>query len=381
MLELCNENMTGKKSFNILKNSVKTRRCTLPWLVAVSKNPNDETEEQFTGNFEKLSKLSENTKNKLVSEVTSEKIQSTGKQFNLQLLQIADIARAVRSYYFSELKLEDMPQVLAQEMGIDIGKAQEITNSVIKNIIQDDSYIKTTTYENLPLSQALQKFPALGEKLISGNPIRIKFFPGPVRPSIKNWITDYHAEVGAGSHESIERGNYLYHSENAKNLISGERQKLAVILKSLDENEPVSVDAERQEIVFPHPETLSQRERGILGKPPLPLGEDAQRAGEGERLRFAYPQKLSSESFPRQARLEPPRPPSPPASPASPSLGGTSSHRGEPRPPEIPRSLEPEARYRPYQIHHLSPDGQLGESEDEEKKPRINGNVVDLRNN
>jgi len=193
--------------------------------------------------------------------------------------------------------------------------------------------------ESLPLLQALQKYPRLGEQAVTSSPIKLKIFPDPVRPSIKNWIAEYHSVLGAGTHGTMERGNFLYHSENAKRLSFGERQKLAVILKSLDENEPVAVDEEKQEIVFsPHPETLSPPAgvaREMLGKPPLPAGEDAPTrvgAGEGEEIRFSYPQKLQSE----RPSAPPPPPPSPPVSP-----------------PPPPMPLKPE--------------------------PRIEGNMVDLR--
>ncbi len=109
---------------------------------------------------------------------------------------------------------------------------------------------RTLTPVSISLSQALEKYKAMGEQLVTSSPIKLKIFPSPVRPSIKNWIADYQQNLGAGRHGMMERGNFLYHSENTKRLTADERQKLAIILKSLDEEEPLDIDAERQEIVF-----------------------------------------------------------------------------------------------------------------------------------
>jgi hypothetical protein len=100
------------------------------------------------------------------------------------------------------------------------------------------------------ISSAMQQYPNLGEQLVTSSPIKLKIFPSPVRPSIKNWIEDYRFTMGAQKHGMMERGNYLFHSENTKKLTSGERKKLAEVLHSLDEDVALKIDPERQEIVF-----------------------------------------------------------------------------------------------------------------------------------
>jgi hypothetical protein len=170
----------------------------------------------------------------------------------------------------------------------------------------------------MPISEALETFPDLGEKPLSSNSIRLKLFPGPARPSIKNWITDYHNVLGAGRHEMMQRGNYLYHSENAKRITPGERQKLAVILKSLDENEPVTIDTGSQEVVFEQPEANQPRPaatnvepRSIENISPPQSGnfidyadedtgeeeteEEKKVASDSGSYHFSYPQKMPVE--------------------------------------------------------------------------------------
>lgn len=107
-----------------------------------------------------------------------------------------------------------------------------------------------TVFIEITLSQALSEYPKLGEQNITGNQIRIKSFPVPARPSIKNWIADYHDQMGAGKHSPIDRGKYLFHSENGKSLSSIERQRLGIVLKSLDEQIVVTIDPEKQAVVF-----------------------------------------------------------------------------------------------------------------------------------
>lgn len=102
----------------------------------------------------------------------------------------------------------------------------------------------------LPLSEALTQFPKIAEQGITIDQISIRSFPAPARPSIKNWISDYHDKNGVGKHSPIDRGNYLFHSDNGKKLSPIERQKLGIILKSLDEQSVLNIDTEKQIVVF-----------------------------------------------------------------------------------------------------------------------------------
>ncbi|EKE25261.1 MAG: hypothetical protein ACD_5C00228G0004 [uncultured bacterium] len=102
----------------------------------------------------------------------------------------------------------------------------------------------------LSLPEALSQYPKIAEQSITINQIMIRSLPTLARPSIKNWISDYHDKNGVGKHSPIDRGNYLFHSENGKKLSPSERQKLGTILKSLDEQSLLIVDSEKQIIVF-----------------------------------------------------------------------------------------------------------------------------------
>jgi hypothetical protein len=281
--------------FETLTNNSKILRITVPLFTPVTKNPDAETDEQIMSQHEKFLALPETVKDKLACVEISEKIQQIGKAFNLKLLQLADISRAIRSYYFGELKLEDMPFILAKEMNIDLTRAREITQIIISKIINDRSQeeIYASSLENLTIPEALKKYPFLEEQAITANNIKIQKFQDLVKPSIKNWINDYKTVLGQGIHSSVERSNYLFHSKNAVALSSADRQKLAYLLKCLDENIPVSINKTAKQIVFPNNSagfnelTFTSSEKEILPK--------SEAKNNIQSVEFSYPQKMTFE--------------------------------------------------------------------------------------
>ena len=267
-------------------------------LVSVTRNPDEETEEQFVTTHDRFLELDEVTKDKLADVKTAEKIQNIGKINNLDLIQTSDIARAIRKYYFGELKKENIAFDISKSSGVSMEQATAIASAVVSQIIGDTSF--EDRLEKITLQAALKKYEKLGEQHLSGNPIKLKIFESPVRPSIKNWISDYYENVDARKHDSIERGNYLFHSENARRLTTGERQKVGTVLKALDEDGIVMVDPQRQEVVFgagesPVQTALASNSGGNYQAPrmenrAMPL------AGKNESMSFSSPHKFPSES-------------------------------------------------------------------------------------
>jgi hypothetical protein len=102
----------------------------------------------------------------------------------------------------------------------------------------------------MTVSQAMEKYPKIQDQIISENLIKLSSKEYLVKGSIRNWIKDYYSVVGAGAGDVMKISGYIYHSQNAKNTSSTEKQKLSIILKSLTNNEPVVVDADKKEIVF-----------------------------------------------------------------------------------------------------------------------------------
>lgn len=293
--------MTLKTTFENLTDESKILAATSPIFASTTANPDEETEEQLVSTQEKFLLLPEHVKDKLASLEISKKIQEVGKIFNLQLLQLINITRAIRSYYFGELKLEDMPFVLAKEMNVDLTKAKEISNIVINKIINDNTQEKKyqAELENLTIPRAIESYPEVGEQLITSDRIKIKSFPEPVRPSLKNWLADYTFLLGREKHSTIERGNYLFQSENGKNLPALDRQRMAFVLKCFDENIPITVNKTNKQIIFPQisENTFSEMKKNVE--------QAIEPKNNIQSIQFSYPQKTASPNY-QKMHVSPP---------------------------------------------------------------------------
>jgi hypothetical protein len=184
--------------------------------------------------------------------------------------------------------------------------------------------------ENLPITDALERYPAVGEQLITSTHIKLKIFPEPVRPSIKNWLSDYTFTVGVSNYDPIVRGNYLFKSENGLPLSSLDREKLAIIIKSFEEKMPLAINTNTNQVIFSLPEKReipqritkiqedyqptqrisqpqkmfeSDKERLGAWRRDLPQRELPKKETETENIRFSSPQTLSTEK-----PIETPRP-------------------------------------------------------------------------
>ncbi len=248
----------------MLEETTKSFSSFSPVVVPVSEN---ETEEEFLYRWEKFDALPQDTKNKLSAEETSEEIKNIKQIFNLELPQISHISRIIRSYYFGEIGLDRFPQLLSEKLGIDSVKAQSIVEHIKEKIINK----KIKTEENhtrrderdenivkLPILEALKRYPDLGNQKISDNDIKLEIFPHPVKPSIRNWITDYRQTTGTENRGTMEKSHYLFHGSNARKLSPQELQKLSLILKSLDNHIPLAINAKKQRVIFPITEESSQ---------------------------------------------------------------------------------------------------------------------------
>lgn len=131
-----------------------------------------------------------------------------------------------------------------------LDKAREISEKAPAQV-QNEIVSQTSKKEvKIPLAKALEQYPKVGEQAITTNQIKLRVISTPVRPSIKNWIADFFDVMGAKKHSPIDRGNFLFHSENGKKLSASDRQRLAVVLKSLDEEIPLLIDTENEKVIF-----------------------------------------------------------------------------------------------------------------------------------
>lgn len=81
--------------------------------------------------------------------------------------------------------------------------------------------------------------------------IQLKNQPEPVRPNLTNWLRVYRDELGVGYHDAMVRGKFIFDSVNCKKLSSEERERLNIVLRSIEENMPINIDPAKMEILFP----------------------------------------------------------------------------------------------------------------------------------
>ncbi|MFH1781033.1 MAG: hypothetical protein ABH835_00215, partial [Patescibacteria group bacterium] len=185
----------------------------------------DESSALILDKWAKLNTLPETSKDKLTSRKTAEALRKISIIFNLSQKQSSLVAISIRNYYFGELKLEDMPAVLAKEIPIDMAKAQEISRMVIQKIINDNSVEQASQAKlvQITVAEAIKNYPEVGEQLITSEKIVLKNFPDPVRPCLKNWLADFTFTLGRDKHTAMDRGIYLFQSANGKRLNSQDR--------------------------------------------------------------------------------------------------------------------------------------------------------------
>lgn len=153
--------------------------------------------------------------------------------------------------------------------------------------------IKGLKTEPLPISIAMEKYPELGEQLITSNHIKLKVFPEPVRPSIKNWLSDYTFTVGISNHDPIVRGNYLFKSENGRPLSSADRDKLTAILKSFEEKTPIAVNVNTKQVVFIAPERKEIPQRPAMNSGVVRNNFEPTEIKRGQEI-YNQPQRTST---------------------------------------------------------------------------------------
>ncbi len=164
-------------------------------------------------------------------------------------------------------------------------KAKELAESpLVPKSIKNTSHINEAI--SLTIPEALKSYPEVGEQLITGDRIKIKNFPEPARPSLKNWLADYIMIAGREERNAVKRGNYLFQSDNGKNLSTLDRQRLSYILKCLDENIPVSISKTTKQILFSqNSENIFSANTARMAQKPLEPKNNIQ------SVQFSYPQK------------------------------------------------------------------------------------------
>ncbi len=213
--------------------------------------------------------LSNEKREVLVSDELPLKMQELEKELQLPDSFVGTVSLSIRKIFFGEMSLADVETNLKNilvSQGDDGNKASAIVEFIQKEImtlkpkarVEEQDEMKSQSQPatvRMPLLQALSKYEQLGNQLITSERIRVKSQSEPVRPSLLYWIKYYRDELGIGHHDTVQRGDFLFRSENGKRLSAEERERVNLVLKSVEENFPLEIDTERSEIVFPFFET------------------------------------------------------------------------------------------------------------------------------
>lgn len=228
-------------------------------------------------------------------------------KFNLSRDITAKVSLLVREIIFQEIDLPGaeakIVSLLTQTPGGDPNRAKDIVSFIDREIlhlipkpvneeVESVEQPKVIGVIKKPLLKALSEYPRLGEQNITANRIKTKQSSEPVRGSLTNWIHYYRDELGIGFHDQVLRGKFLFQSENGKRLSGEERERLNLILKSIEEEFPLDIDTARQEIVFPDV-TIPQSNQGggapLRGAVSFPTPQASSSASKPEAQAFSAP--------------------------------------------------------------------------------------------
>ncbi len=254
-----------------------------PLMVSIHPNGSKLTDNQRFDMLGYLSKVSEETYQLLASLLVAESLLRMQQSLSLSDSEILRIASLLRMYYFGKAPFERFPEFLRNDVGLSQDKIPAVINFIRTEIftlkapqkIEDDDgedVVRQSNFISMALFDALVKYPKINDQQITGERIRIRSEKDTVRGTVRNWLRAYRDVVGVRKHEAMERGQFLFQSENAKRLPQSERDRVALLLKSLDESEPLSINADRQEIIFP---AMSNSTRASQNSP---LASEAVRA-------------------------------------------------------------------------------------------------------
>lgn len=219
----------------------------------------------------------------LVSREIAEKIREFEKRFQLQEVGTAVVSLAIRKMFFGELDATaaeaKIASALASSGGGDPVHAKRIVEAIQNEVsmivpapepvIEDESLAPRPSGATvkLPLLKAMSEYPRLSEQMLTEEKIRLKGGAEPVRPSLGNWLKSYREELGVGVHEPVQRGNFLFQSQNGKGLSNIDRARMNLVLKSIEENFPLEIDPVQQVIVFPRTGDASMELAQVKARP------------------------------------------------------------------------------------------------------------------
>jgi hypothetical protein len=248
-----------------------------PLLVPVHPNGVALTQQERVDMWLYLSQIPEEAFLLLSSPLLTEAMQRMQKTLQLNGDVSMRIASLLRWMYFGRITFEQVPPSLKSDVGVPQDKIISVVNFIRTEILPLKAQKQETVAESVPrtdtrslmLLDALAKFPRINEQQITSERIKIRSEKDSVRGSVQNWMRAYRDIVGARQHTAVERGQFLFQGDNTKKLPPAEREKVALLLKALDENEAIAIDPKKQIIVFPVETAVQDTAPAPIVAPPI----------------------------------------------------------------------------------------------------------------
>lgn len=236
----------------------RKKRVYRPMLANVDSFGKDLSEGEFNDLWGIFDTLSEETKDILMAPEMSKKIELLQKERGLSDETIEIVSAIIREYFLGKKDVPWLQNALIAKLDQkDVAFVKEyiqkniLTIKPVPKVPEEDSGSPTVQTIQLPILDALSKYQRLSEQMVTEDRIAVKGESAPVRGSIRNWLRHYRDAVGIRKHSTMERGQFLFQGENTRRLSAPERERVSFLLKALDENTPVPLDVERQEVIFP----------------------------------------------------------------------------------------------------------------------------------
>lgn len=302
---------------------------------------NQNSTDNFAARLDALfSQLPDHAYDWIFSEQITQNVEDLAKKFLLTPAQTKQLAEITGRAILKEIPLADILPELKSSLGLDESAAKQLAIAtalsqflVIRDHLRNTEDLILQLGGTLPtilpplaklsLTPNTQSFatakPAAAAAVIqktlrqlakeakdslnqplTSQPIKIADFDQPVRPTVKNWLVDYVKIKGAGHHESLERSDYLFKSQNAQALSDQERNLVSKILQAYDDDLPLPVNEQTQNIILEKlaaapPETTGS---GQKAAPPAPAASlPAQPAPAGKPAGGDYREPISQEDL------------------------------------------------------------------------------------
>lgn len=171
----------------------------------------------------------------------------------LEITKVGEISRIVRDIFVDKITRSDIEKRAIEKLEIS-GEGLKSFMIELKKIVSLVKFIGkkdlSPEIDMMALIPAMKQYPDLKNQELGDQVIELDTPKRFVPPYIKNWIEDYIQQVGAHSHNSLERSNYLYNTNNPKKLKEEDRKVLLAILESYDTDKELCILKEGQTILI-----------------------------------------------------------------------------------------------------------------------------------